>query len=423
MKILIDQSGYHLKNLGDVAMLQATVARLSSLWPSASIQVLTTDPERLNFCCPQTKPLLPSGRQIWFLPLSTRAYKFIPNKLASNLESQLRDYSPSLVRSMIEFKLRKIPKQAQEFEIFMQSIDDADLVIASGGGYITDSFENHAISVLETLRLATKFGKPTAMLGQGVGPVANPRILNQAKKVLFSVDVIGLREQKAGMPLLKSMGIPHNKITVTGDDAIELAYKARREELGNGIGVNLRYANYSGISQEVFETVRSALHHVAHHKGVPLIPTPISFYGLERNGYYEEPDSVSIQKLLQGYDDDSDGGESLDNVSKLIQQVGCCRVVVTGSYHAGVFALSQGIPVIGLAKSEYYLNKFLGLADQFGVGCEVILLKGQQLREKLVNSISTAYDLSEKFRPQLLAAAQTQVQLGQMAYKQIYELV
>ena len=30
------------------------------------------------------------------------------------------------------------------------------------------------------------------------------------------------------------------------------------------------------------------------------------------------------------------------------------RLVITGSYHAGVFALAQGVPVLALAKSAYY---------------------------------------------------------------------
>jgi polysaccharide pyruvyl transferase WcaK-like protein len=423
MKILIDQSGYQLRNLGDIAMLQVTVTRLTSLWPNASIQVITTDPERLNLCCPKVQHLLPYGREVWFSPLIRSAYKRLPNQFVSNLEWQFRNYSPAFARYLIDFKLRKTPDKAKEFKIFMQSVYDADLVVASGGGYITDAFEKHSISVLETLRLAAEFGKPTAMLGQGLGPITKKELLNKAKAVLPLVNLIGLREQKAGISLLNSIGVSQNRIIITGDDAIELAYKARREELGKGIGVNLRYAKYSSVSQEVFETIRLALQDVAKNKNAPLVPVPISYYRYEYEGGYEEPDSVSIQKLLQGYDDNSDGGQSLDTVLKVIQQVGDCRVVVTGSYHAGVFALSQGIPVVGLAKSEYYVNKFLGLADQFGVGCEVVLLNTEHLREKLVNTITTAYDSSEKLRPQLLAAAQKQVEIGQIAYKRIYEIV
>ena len=46
----------------------------------------------------------------------------------------------------------------------------------------------------------------------------------------------------------------------------------------------------------------------------------------------------------------------------VIERVGECRVVVTGSYHGAVFALAQGIPVVALVKSPYYVNKMAGLA-------------------------------------------------------------
>ena len=38
-------------------------------------------------------------------------------------------------------------------------------------------------------------------------------------------------------------------------------------------------------------------------------------------------------------------------------------VEVTGSYHAGVFALAQGIPVVGLLQSAYYEQKFIGHSE------------------------------------------------------------
>jgi polysaccharide pyruvyl transferase WcaK-like protein len=162
------------------------------------------------------------------------------------------------------------------------------------------------------------------------------------------------------------------------------------------------------------------LHTFAHQENVPLIPIPIA------HGFYKgfmETDSASIRQLLMGYDDTSDGGETIDTPLKVIEQVGRCRTVVTGSYHAGVFALSQGIPVVCLAKSQYYVDKFLGLADQFGVGCEVLLLNDKSIQEKLLASIKKSWHLSAQLRPQLLESAQQQIESGHLAYKRLYEIV
>ena len=49
----------------------------------------------------------------------------------------------------------------------------------------------------------------------------------------------------------------------------------------------------------------------------------------------------------------------------VMKNVSACRMVVTGSYHAAVFALSQGIPALTISKSAYYDSKFNGLGDMF----------------------------------------------------------
>ena len=47
MRILVDQSGYDLLNIGDVAMLQSCVTRLRMQWPAAEIMVIAAAPGRL----------------------------------------------------------------------------------------------------------------------------------------------------------------------------------------------------------------------------------------------------------------------------------------------------------------------------------------------------------------------------------------
>lgn len=424
MRILLEQSGYPLNNMGDLAMLQTAVTRLNCFWSDASIQVITTAPEKLAEICPNTQPLSPLGRQIWFSPFVTRLHQLFPKCRATELWTEIewafRRKAPSLVRSFLDFKLRKrFPESAKNLEAFMEAIYNADLVVACGGGYITDVFKQHAISAINTLELANRLGKPTVMLGQGLGPLRDQELLARVKAVLPSIDLIALREKRAGVPILNSIGISQERMIITGDDAIELAYQARTSKLDIGIGVNLRVSGYSNISPDLLEEVRVVLQNAAEQFRAPLIPVPIS-----HNAFGSElSDSMTIQKLLKGYNDRADGGQHLDTPIKVINQVGRCRVVVTGSYHAGVFALAQGIPIVGLVKSEYYADKFLGLTDQFGVGCVVVRLNEGQLREKLLASINNAYKASEQLRPQILEAARQQIDLGWTAYKRMYKLV
>ena len=40
-------------------------------------------------------------------------------------------------------------------------------------------------------------------------------------------------------------GIALDRVMTTGDDAIEMVYRLRRDSLGDGLGINLRMADYS----------------------------------------------------------------------------------------------------------------------------------------------------------------------------------
>jgi polysaccharide pyruvyl transferase WcaK-like protein len=259
-------------------------------------------------------------------------------------------------------------------------------------------------------------GALTIMVGQGIGPIKEPKLRALAKAVLPHVDFIALREDRAGGPLLDSLGVSPSRVMTTGDDAVELAYRSRSEGVGNSLGVSLRAASYSGVSQDHIAQIRSILQNVAKTYKAPMIPVPIS-------RHRGEEDDVTIRELVRGYQALSGAEETLDTWQKVIEQVGHCRVVVAGSYHAGVFALSQGIPVVCLAVSDYYVDKFLGLADQFGIGCEVILFRDTQWPEKLAVAMGRAWQSAEQLRPRLLEAAARQVGQSRAAYERIYSLV
>jgi colanic acid/amylovoran biosynthesis protein len=130
-------------------------------------------------------------------------------------------------------------------------------------------------------------------------------------------------------------------------------------------------------------------------------------------------DTTTIERLRAGAENESDLGGNMDSPGIVIEQVGRCRVVVTGAYHAAVFALSQGIPAVVLSdsKSLYYMDKLTGLADQFGCGCEVVLLDMPDLPRRLTSAIDRAWQTAEDVRAPLLAAAGRQIEESEAAYR------
>lgn len=403
-------------------MLQITISRLRNLWPDAVIQVFTSRSDLLEKHCPGAVPLAPSHLNIEFSSLSAYLEKVLKSRKAveitSKLEWKFHQKLPVLTQAILKRKLKKLSNYSDDFKELIKLIEDADLVIASGGGYITDFFQSKAANTLEILNLATWFKKPSVILGQGIGPLQNSDLKHKARIVLPRLDLISLRESKASLPLLNSLGVSNQSTLTTGDDAIELVYKARASKLGSGIGINLRITSYSNIDtqQDVIENLRLTIQEFAREKAAALVPIPIANRPTEN-------DPESIKMLLKGYDDESDGGQNLSTPLEVINQIRYCRIVVTGSYHAGVFALSQGVPVVCLTKSKYYEAKFAGLAEQFKLGCELVSLSGPQLKENLTAAIYKTWELADQTREKLLIAASKQVDLGCTAYQQLYKLV
>ena len=187
--------------------------------------------------------------------------------------------------------------------------------------------------------------------------------------MLGEVDLIALREERAARPLLHRLGVDPRRIVTTGDDAIELASGCAPAGLGRDLGVNLRISDYAAITDDVAARLATTLRDAARALGAELRTVAIS-------AVPGEEDRRSVQRLLGdivGEDADAPVGTSIDGA---IESIARCRLVVTGSYHAALFALSMGVPAIGLAASRYYEDKFLGLAEQFGPGCDVVLLSG-----------------------------------------------
>ncbi len=411
MKVLVDSSGYALNNVGDVAMLQVAVSRLQAKWPEASIGVLTSSPALLAGYCPGATPVPSNGLRKWLqwsqLPGRSRVPRALSRRFAAS-DSIFRDHLPGLSDGLAARRAKGHDEDRADIETFLEAADAADLLVLGGGGYMTDSFRGHALSSLELLSRFQRRGAPTAMVGQGIGPLSDPVILRRARAILPRVDMIALREGRAALTLLDSLGVSRARIRVTGDDAIEPAFVRRPHRLGSLLGVNVRVSSYSSVPSGALSEIRAALRKAADEIGAVLLPIPISRAAADS-------DVESLRELLP---DEMEGFEpvGLDTPLGLAQRVGQCRVVVTGSYHAGVFALAQGIPVVGLTRSGYYTDKLLGLADQFGAGCQVVSLDQPEVIEILAAQIRELWRQADDLRPALLTAAARQVREGHDAY-------
>jgi polysaccharide pyruvyl transferase WcaK-like protein len=407
MRILVDQSGYDLLNIGDVAMLQACVTRLRQLWPDAEIMVVCHAPERLASYCPGTIAI---GRTCADLPL----FRKLPRRPRLASEQAWKMAAPYFSGRLRSGRLRPgRPRTA------IQAVRAADLVVASGGGYVTDTWWWHAAGVLSLLALAQRLGKPTAMFGQGIGPISQRALRLQARAVLPNLAVLGLREDRIGRPLALSLGTPPGAVSLTGDDALELISETGAPG-GGALGLSMRVSDYAGVDPASAAAVGDLVMAAAATFGAPIVALPVSRYpvdsdlGAVRALLHAAPSAPSVPGIVL---------DDLTTPEALVAAAARCRVIVTGSYHAAVFGLAQGVPTICLTKSSYYDAKFAGLNALFPGACFVGSLGQPDFADWLRSAIDKAWHLPAAARAAARDTAAGQRHAGREVYAQFRNAV
>jgi polysaccharide pyruvyl transferase WcaK-like protein len=406
------------RNLGDVAMLQVAVNRLLALWPNSEVQVLTDSPEDLARHCPGARAVSRAGGRCLVDNgvILGRLHRLLPQRLSSLASAWKRRIglaSPSLLESIIGLRLKfRDTGRREKFQAFLFALKNADLLVVCGSGGFADSCREWNLSTMGMMEAAMRRDVPVVMFGQGIGPLHDAATLAWARQVLPKVQLITLRGTEGGTQLLQSLGVAAENAQLTGDETVELAYKARAAQAGDAIGINLRVATYSDVTNDVLDQLRAVLQQQARVHNAPLAAIPIALHE------YAD-DAATIRRLLAGLDDNSDGGLSLDTPLKVIRQIGNCRVVVTGAYHAAVFALAQGVPAVCLAKNDYYRSKFSGLSKAFGAGCTIVDLNQDEFARDLATAIDLQWDAADTVRPTLLAAAVRQLERSRAAYQTV----
>jgi polysaccharide pyruvyl transferase WcaK-like protein len=425
MRILLDSCSYNCQNVGDLAMLTVAVSRLRELFPSGRIQVITNAPAIVQRHCGAIETVPVRGRRLLLQEqFLGRFRRLLPATLADRwgrAEDRVRRRRPDLFAASLKLKARLRGTDAADVDAFLSAIASADLVIVNGAGILNDAFQENAFGILATLDLAMDRGTPAALFGQGIGPIDDPALRRRAADVLSRVSLIAVRESHASVPLLHALGVSPSRIVVTGDDAVELAFRAAAARAdashGSKIGVNLRVAPYAHVEQNLVTTMREVLRDAARSHGARLTPVPIAHHG-------GRMDVETLRDLLVGVDeaDARDGGANVITPRIAIDRIAECRVMVTGSYHGAVFALAQGIPVVALAKSPYYVDKMAGVGAQFGVGCEIVRLDRPDLAERIRSAIDRAWADAERLREPLLASAADQIHRSRAAYATLRSL-
>jgi len=417
MQLLINPGTHSCLNMGDLAMLQVAYDRVRGLWPDAAVRILTADSAALESFCPGAIPVPVTGLHQWNAehPLLGQRGKLLPAPLRGivrRLEHRLQESGPAAALALMQRRYKRQGGGPDDLRSFLRALTSSDLVMMCGQGSITDDLKPHARQALGLLLWAQQLGIPTVVMDQGMGPLEDLQLLALARTAFPRVKLVTIRERPMGAPLLSRLGVSGDRVRVTGDAAVEMARRLTPERLGSGIGLSVRVVTYANMARSLIDILRPAIHSFAREHRAPLVAIPI-MRGTK------VPDTVSIEDLCSGYEGAIRGGAELVTPEFTASAVHACRIVVTGTYHAAVFALSQGVPTVCLTNSEYYAGKFNGLADQFGVGCTVVKLDSSDVVEQLEFAMRKSWDFAENVRGHLLESADRQIETSLSAYREL----
>ncbi|WP_064255802.1 polysaccharide pyruvyl transferase family protein [Rhodococcus sp. D-6] len=414
VRVLLENGEYWLNNKGDLAILDETVRRFAERWPHARIGVLTSAPALLRAYEPRVDAICYQRGGSW----PRRRRRPGPASLLGPgiAGAPMNAWDAAVaVPGRITRRVRHVRGTADEDRTVPDAVATASVVVAIGGGYMTDIDRFQTERTLTLLERAADLGIPTAMTGQGFGPLTAPDLLERAAQVLPRVDLIGLREDLRGPELLHSLGVPADRVVVTGDDAVELGYSTRRAELGTDLGVCLRVAEYSPVGAAISDAVGRAVREKAAAHAAHLVPLIVSEHDAE--------DRRSTMPLLAEYSGTIPPLGRFAGARALSHRVGRCRMIVTGAYHVAVFALSQGISVVGLSTSRYYDDKFAGLSSMFGTGIETVRLDEDGMPDRLRAVIGKVWADAPDMRSELLTRAERQIRASRAVFDRIGDLV
>jgi polysaccharide pyruvyl transferase WcaK-like protein len=427
MRVLVENGEYWLNNKGDQAILDVSVRRCAERWPKARIGVLSSAPRLLQAYQPAAEPIWFERGGAWKGrgPIGLPGVADVLDRLGPSRTGPMLNGWDAVVARAARIRRRTSPSPQEggralhrDGGTLPDALAEASGVLAIGGGYLTDIDRPQTGRTLDLLEYAIAQRIPTAMIGQGIGPLEDADLRERASRILPAVGLIALREGLRGPALLRDLGVHEDRAMVTGDDAVELGYELRQNRLGTAIGVCLRIAEYSPVGAVTRAAVRRGLRAAAREHRAPFAPVIISEYGAE--------DRRATMPLVEGAEVLPPPGR-FASARELIHRVGGCRVMVTGAYHAAVFAMSQGIPVVGLSSSRYYDDKFEGLADMFGCGLELVRFSADAdadgVEERLLTAISALWRAAPDLRVPLLDRATHQIELSREAFGRAAKLI
>ena len=283
-------SGYYgFDNLGDEAVLTATVAALRIRRPGAEIAVLSGAPRATA---------------------QTHGVEGVPRARPQDLVRVLRG---------------------------------CDLFLSGGGSLFQDATSwRSPWYYLGVLGLARRLARRTAVYAQGIGPLRGRAVRAAARRLLNAVDLITLRDADS-LAALASLGVDRPPVVLAGDPALLLTpdrsprVEAEQSRWGEGEPCGLVLRSWGRDAW--CDAISAAARAVAERRGVRWICLAM----------HRPADLALAERMAAQIGQRAQVVREPVTPREMVALVGGLRLVVAMRLHALIFAATQGVPLVALA--------------------------------------------------------------------------
>jgi polysaccharide pyruvyl transferase WcaK-like protein len=238
------------------------------------------------------------------------------------------------------------------------AVEQADAVVVAGGGNMTSIWPAHVYARAALGRLAASAAVPFAVSGQTIGPQLGERDRELVGEMLRTSAVFGVRERDS-LALCTSLG---GTATLNPDDASFLADLVTTREPLPLIPYALvsLSTHTAGFDQPAFvSAMAELLDEVARHTAVVFTAHFAPLTGPPRG------DELMHERVRSAMAQPSGVVRVRDSATSA-QLARRAELVISSRYHPVVFAVSGGVPSIGIPVDDYTTTKLSGALGNFG---------------------------------------------------------
>lgn len=206
MNILI--TDYHCaSNRGDAAILEGVLTALRDQFPDSTITVATEYPD--------------AARSI--NGVDAVQQRMVPFERDDHKKNAARVF---LLGAALLRRVGLVPPKAKTVDerLELQPYYEADLVVSTGGMFLTENYFPSKYAVLWELLFAKALGKTVVIYGQTIGPFSDDKLRSRVRWVLNRLDLITTRDAES-KELLEEIGVTETPVEFTADAAFSMGEK------------------------------------------------------------------------------------------------------------------------------------------------------------------------------------------------------